>query len=65
MRMELVGPKKEVKIKYYRLLASERYDDVKVIEPLKQMPDSDCGECIMVVETISIPSFTSRGIYGR
>ena len=65
MRMELVGPKKEVRTKYHRLLASEIYDDVKILEPLKQMPDSDCGDWIMVVETIPLSSSISRGIYGR
>lgn len=64
MKVELQGPKEEVRKRYNSLLGSEQYEDVKVVEPLQQMPDSNCGYWKMLVEAKPAFSFTSRGIYG-
>lgn len=64
MKVELQGPKEEVINQFNLLVGNERYEDVKVVEPLQQMPDSNCGYWKMLVETKLAFSFTSRGIYG-
>ena len=64
MIIELQGPKEEIIKRYYRFIGYEHYEDVKVIVPLEQMLNSNCGYWRMVVETIPVSNFTSRGIFG-
>lgn len=62
MRKKIQGSKEEVRNIYKKLVGDERYSDVKVVEPLTEMPTKGTWE--MVVDTIPNQSFTSRGIYG-